>query len=145
MIWALIAVLAVRSGFRAEFIDTIAGANAHVSVVMPRGVIEDFEGTAERIATVEGVKSVAPLIRAQAMASGNGRIGLADIYGIRLEDLKTSDAIVDSERTVGNIDDLPNGIAIGSALASNLGLTIGDRIELTTRSGAATPMGPLRD
>ncbi len=140
-VFALIATLAVRSGFRAEFIDTIAGANAHISVVMPRGVIEDFEGTAERIATVEGVKSVAPLIRAQAMASGNGRIGLADIYGIRLEDLKTSEAIVDSERTVGNIDDLPKWIAIGSALAANLGLDVGDRIELTTRSGAATPMG----
>ncbi|SFS03576.1 ABC transporter permease [Yoonia litorea] len=140
-VFALIATLAVRSGFRAEFIDTIAGANAHVSVVMPRGVIEDFEGTAERIAAIDGVQSVAPLIRAQAMASGNGRIGLADIYGIRLDDLKTSEAIVDSERTVGNIDDLPGGIAIGSALASNLGLTIGDRIELTTRSGASTPMG----
>jgi len=140
-VFALIATLAVRSGFRAEFIDTIAGANAHVTVVQPRGVIEDFEAAAERVRGVDGVSSVAPLIRGQAMASGSGRIGLADIYGIRLDDLKASDAIVQSERTVGNIDDLPNGIAIGSALASNLGLGIGDRIELTTRSGAATPMG----
>ncbi|WP_333713565.1 ABC transporter permease [Yoonia sp.] len=140
-VFALIATLAVRSGFRAEFIDTIAGANAHVSVVMPRGVIADFEAMSERIMAVEGVQSVAPLIRAQAMASGNGRIGLADIHGIRLEDLKTSDAIVDSERTLGNIDDLPSGIAIGSQLATNLGLMVGDRIELTTRTGAATPMG----
>ncbi len=140
-VFALIATLAVRSGFRAEFIDTIAGANAHVTVVQPRAVIEDFEAAAERVRGVEGVISVAPLIRGQAMASGSGRIGLADIYGIRLNDLKRSDAIVQSERTVGNIDDLPNGIAIGSALASNLGLGIGDRIELTTRSGAATPMG----
>lgn len=140
-VFALIATLAVRSGFRAEFIDTIAGANAHVTVVQPREVIEDFENVAESIRSVEGVISVAPLIRGQAMASGSGRIGLADIYGIRLEDLKASDAIVDSERTVGNIDDLPNGIAIGSALANNLGLDIGDRIEVTTRSGAATPMG----
>ncbi len=140
-VFALIATLAVRSGFRAEFIDTIAGANAHVTVVAPRSVLADFEDMAARVQTVEGVQSVAPLIRGQAMASGSGRIGLADIYGIRLDDLKTSDAIVDSERTVGNIDDLPNGIAIGSALASNLGLGIGDRIELTTRSGASTPMG----
>ena len=140
-VFALIATLAVRSGFRAEFIDTIAGANAHVSVVMPRSVIQDFEDVAENIRAVEGVQSVAPLVRGQAMASGSGRIGLADIYGIRLDDLKASDAIVQSERTVGNIDDLPNGIAIGSALASNLGLTIGDRIEITTRSGTATPMG----
>jgi len=140
-VFALIATLAVRSGFRAEFIDTIAGANAHVTVVQPRGVIGDFEAAAERVRGVDGVSSVAPLIRGQAMASGSGRIGLADIYGIRLDDLKASDAIVQSERTVGNIDDLANGIAIGSALASNLGLGIGDRIELTTRSGAATPMG----
>ena len=140
-VFALIATLAVRSGFRAEFIDTIAGANAHVTVVMPRAVIQDFEGVAEDIRAVEGVQSVAPLVRGQAMASGSGRIGLADIYGIRLEDLKASDAIVQSERTVGNIDDLPNGIAIGSALAANLGLDIGDRIEITTRSGTATPMG----
>ena len=140
-VFALIATLAVRSGFRAEFIDTIAGANAHVTVVMPNGVISDFEEAADRIRAVEGVRSVAPLIRSQAMASGNGRIGLADIHGIRLDDLKASEAIVDSERTIGDIDDLPDGIAIGSALASNLGLNIGDRIELTTRSGAATPMG----
>ncbi|KQB97366.1 ABC transporter substrate-binding protein [Loktanella sp. 1ANDIMAR09] len=141
-VFALIATLAVRSGFRAEFIDTIAGANAHVSVVMPRGVITDFEQVANNIRAVDGVRTVAPLIRGQAMASGpSGRIGLADIHGIRLEDLKASDAIVQSERTSGNIDDLPNGIAIGSALAANLGLDIGDRIELTTRSGASTPMG----
>ncbi len=140
-VFALIATLAVRSGFRAEFIDTIAGANAHVTVVQPRSVIQNFEQVAETVRAVEGVRSVAPLIRGQAMASGSGRLGLADIYGIRLADLKASDAIVQSERTVGNIDDLPNGIAIGSALAANLGLGIGDRIELTTRSGAATPMG----
>jgi lipoprotein-releasing system permease protein len=140
-VFALIATLAVRSGFRAEFIDTIAGANAHVTVVQPRSVIQDFEDVAEAVRAVDGVISVAPLIRGQAMASGSGRIGLADIHGIRLDDLKASDAIVQSERTVGNIEDLPNGIAIGSALASNLGLGIGDRIELTTRSGAATPMG----
>ena len=31
-VFALIATLAVRSGFRAEFVDTILGANAHVTV-----------------------------------------------------------------------------------------------------------------
>ncbi|WP_342078516.1 ABC transporter permease [Yoonia sp. SS1-5] len=140
-VFALIATLAVRSGFRAEFIDTIAGANAHVSVVRPREVITDFEDMADRIRAVEGVATVAPLIRGQSMAAANGQIALADIYGIRLEDLKQSDAIVQSERTFGNIDDLPNGIALGSALANNLGLTVGDKIEITIRSGAATPFG----
>jgi lipoprotein-releasing system permease protein len=31
-VFALIATLAVRAGFRAEFVDTILGANAHVTV-----------------------------------------------------------------------------------------------------------------
>jgi lipoprotein-releasing system permease protein len=140
-VFALIATLAVRSGFRAEFIDTIVGADAHITVLRPQGVIADYADMAERIAAVDGVARVAPLVRAQAMAAVGDRIALADIYGIALADLKNSDAIVQSERTIGNIDDLPRGIALGSALADNLGVTLGDRVELTTRAGAATPFG----
>jgi len=140
-VFALIATLAVRSGFRAEFVDTIAGAYAHVTVQQPGGTIDDYEGVSARILEQDHVTDVFPLVRGQAMANASGRLGLADIYGIRLEDLKVSDAIVESDRSYGNIDDLPNGIALGSELAANLGVTIGDRIEITTRSGAATPMG----
>ena len=32
-VFALIATLAVRAGFRAEFVDTILGANAHVTLL----------------------------------------------------------------------------------------------------------------
>lgn len=140
-VFALIATLAVRSGFRAEFVDTIVGANAHVTVLRPRDIITDHEDMAGRIMAVEGVDSVAPLIRGQSMASAFGTDTLADIYGIRLDDLKQSDAITQSERTQGNIDDLPDGIALGSALAARLGVGIGDRVEFITRSGASTPMG----
>ncbi|WP_394178146.1 ABC transporter permease [Yoonia maritima] len=140
-VFALIATLAVRSGFRAEFVDTIAGAYAHVTVQQPGGTIDDYEAVSARILEQDHVTDVFPLVRGQAMANASGRLGLADIYGIRLEDLKVSDAIVESDRSYGNIDDLPNGIALGSELAANLGVTIGDRIEITTRSGAATPMG----
>ncbi|PUB18688.1 ABC transporter permease [Yoonia sediminilitoris] len=140
-VFALIATLAVRSGFRAEFIDTIVGANAHVSVVQPGSVITDYAAMADRIMTVEGVQSVSPLIRGQSMAEGTGQIALADIYGIRLDDLKQSDAIVQSERTIGDIEELPNGIALGSALAQSLGLSIGDKLIITTRSGTASPLG----
>ncbi len=140
-VFALIATLAVRSGFRAEFVDTIVGANAHITVVKPREVIEDYEGMSAQILTVDGVESVAPLVRGQSMASAFGNSTLADIYGIRLDDLRESEAIVDSERTVGNIDDLPNGIALGSALAQNLGVGLGDKVEITIRGGSLTPMG----
>lgn len=85
-VFALIATLAVRSGFRAEFIDTIVGANAHVTVVRPREVIADYTEMADRILAVPGVASVAPLVRGQAMAGLSGRsdwpISMASIWMI---------------------------------------------------------------
>ena len=140
-VFALIATLAVRSGFRAEFVDTIVGADAHITVQSVDRGIADYDAVAARIAAVPGVVSVDPLIRGQSMASANGIDTLADIYGIRPEDLKNSPAIVQGERTTGDLADFPNGIALGSELASRLRVGLGDRVEITIRSGTATPMG----
>ena len=58
-VFALIATLAVRAGFRAEFVDTILGANAHVTVYASgdadaTGRVErgfgDYDAVATRIA-----------------------------------------------------------------------------------------------
>src|SRR6056297_2417565 len=58
-VMALIATLAVRSGFRYEFVGTILGANPHISVydqveVMDNGrterVLEDYAQVAEAVA-----------------------------------------------------------------------------------------------
>jgi lipoprotein-releasing system permease protein len=57
-VFALIATLAVRSGFRAEFVDTILGANAHVTVYRSARwtrraddrTLTDFAEMAERLA-----------------------------------------------------------------------------------------------
>ncbi|MGA1615045.1 MAG: ABC transporter permease, partial [Lutimaribacter sp.] len=46
-VFALIATLAVRSGFRAEFVDTILGANAHVTVYS-MGQIDPVTGRLDR-------------------------------------------------------------------------------------------------
>ena len=61
---ALIIVLAVRSGFRTEFVDAILGANAHVTVYEqrfdgPSGSfdyrIEEFEALTAQVQAVPGV------------------------------------------------------------------------------------------
>ena len=69
-VFALIATLAVRSGFRAEFVDTILGANAHVTYYslvylddaeQPTNAIRDYAAVAERIRAVPGVTHAAPI------------------------------------------------------------------------------------
>lgn len=149
-VFALIATLAVRSGFRAEFVDTILGANAHVTVyqfgeVAPNGQIdrriEAYEALAAEVAAVPGVTRVAPLIRQQVMANlGQSNAGV-EVYGIAAEDLKTIPRIAQSEQARGDINRFEEGIAIGVGVANTLGVNVGDRIKLISPNGVKTAFG----
>lgn len=150
-VFALIATLAVRSGFRAEFVDTILGANAHVTVynspaVTATGalsrVIEDYAEMAARIAAVPGVTRAAPLVRGQVMASRDGRNTGVEVFGIAFEDLLTIPRVARPEVYRGDINAFAaGGIAVGSGVARELGLALGDRLRLISPDGAQTAFG----
>ncbi|MFV2053590.1 lipoprotein-releasing ABC transporter permease subunit [Aliiroseovarius sp. YM-037] len=149
-VFALIATLAVRSGFRAEFVDTILGANAHVTVynaieVSDTGqtsrVIEDFEERAEAIRAVPGVTRVAPLVKGQVMANHRESNSGVEVYGITLENLKGIPRVANPEDALGDIERFNEGAAIGSGVARELGLGIGDKIKLISPNGVRTAFG----
>jgi lipoprotein-releasing system permease protein len=149
-VFALIATLAVRAGFRAEFVDTILGANAHVTVYSTPWVsgtgqtlrtIPDYDGLAARLRGVAGVTRAAPLIKGQAMATHQGRNAGVQVFGIRSEDLRTLPRIAPSDKTAGDIARFDQGIAIGAGVARELGVTVGDRIRLITPDGVKTAFG----
>ena len=147
---ALIIVLAVRSGFRTEFVDAILGANAHVTVfeynVDPQNgklnyAIKNYNALTEKITKVPGVKRAAPIIRNQVMAnSADFNTGVV-VYGISLDNLKSIPNIAGSDRGQGNIDDFENGVAIGVGVAKSLRLDLGDRIKLISPNGIQTAFG----
>ncbi len=147
---ALIITLAVRAGFRAEFVDTILGANAHVTVfnsitVDDTGhtsrVMPDYKEKAERIRQIPGVTRVAPLIKGQVMANNRQYNTGAQVFGISLEDLKGIPRIASGEEQIGNIDDFDRGVAIGKGIANTLGLGVGDKIKLISPNGTKTAFG----
>ncbi len=147
---ALIITLAVRAGFRAEFVDTILGANAHVTVfnsitVDDSGrtsrVMPDYKEKAERIRQIPGVTRVAPLIKGQVMANNRQYNTGAQVFGISLEDLKGIPRIASGEEQIGNIDDFDRGVAIGKGIANTLGLGVGDKIKLISPNGTKTAFG----
>lgn len=149
-VFALIATLAVRSGFRTEFVDTILGSNAHVTIyqsaeITARGKldrsIQDYEEMAARLRAVEGVTRAAPLVKGQVMASLRQRNAGVEVYGIALEDLKTIPRIAQSDTTSGDINRLNEGVAIGSGVAHEIGAAVGDRIKLISPNGAKTAFG----
>ena len=147
---ALIITLAVRTGFREEFVDTILGANAHITVYSrttidaagnPTRAIADYDAWAARVAEVPGVTRAAPLIKGQVMANVRDQNAGVQVFGIRAEDLATIPRIADPEEAVGSLDDFPRGIAIGSGVARELGVYLGDRIKIISPNGVKTAFG----
>ncbi len=147
---ALIITLAVRTGFRDEFVDTILGANAHVTVYsqlyvtesgQPSRLIPDYRGWADRIAAVAGVIRAAPLVKGQVMANKGAANAGVEVFGIALEDLMTIPRIAHPEEAVGDIARFNEGIAIGSGVARELGVSVGDRIKVISPNGVKTAFG----
>jgi len=149
-VFALVATLAVRSGYRAQFVETILGANAHVTVYPTTTVdlngqltrkITDYQAMTDRIRKLPGVTSAAPLIYGEVMATKDGRNIGVQVYGIHLDDLKKIPLIDNPKKALGDIANFSQGIAIGSGIAQELGLAVGDTLKLISPEGAKTPFG----
>ncbi|WP_226779434.1 lipoprotein-releasing ABC transporter permease subunit [Oceaniglobus trochenteri] len=149
-VFALIATLAVRSGFREEFVDTILGANAHVTLYSSVRVTEtgqttrtipDYAEMAARVRAVDGVIRAAPLVKGQVMATHRGSNAGVEVFGISAEDLATIPRVAEPLEAWGDIADFGQGVAIGSGVARELGLSVGDRIKLISPDGAKTAFG----
>jgi len=147
---ALIITLAVRAGFRAEFVATILGANAHVTVYSQTWqtetgqltrVIPEFDALAEGIAAIPGVTRAAPLVKGQVMATANGNNAGVEVFGIRAADLMTIPRVAAPEQSSGDIARFGDGIAVGSGVARAMGVGVGDTVRLISPSGVRTPFG----
>ncbi|MEM7090097.1 MAG: lipoprotein-releasing ABC transporter permease subunit [Pseudomonadota bacterium] len=152
-VFALIATLAVRSGFRAEFVGTILGANAHVTVYSSGEIdaqgqvnrtIAQYEDMAARIAQVPGVERAAPLVKGQVLITNRDRSSGVEVFGIRPDDLRDLPGVARSEEAVGDLSMFKTGedvIAIGSGVARSIGATVGDTVKLTSPNGVRTAFG----
>ncbi|NCW16704.1 MAG: lipoprotein-releasing system transmembrane subunit LolC, partial [Rhodobacteraceae bacterium] len=149
-VFALIATLAVRSGFRSEFVGIILGANAHVSIYQIPTTNEfgrldrkiyNYAEMAEAVKAVKGVTRAAPVIKSQVMATYNGNRAGVQVIGLAEKDLMTLPRIANPERALGNISDFAQGIAIGSGVARDLNATVGDKIKLISPDGLKTAFG----
>lgn len=149
-VFALIATLAVRTGFRTEFVGTILGANAHVTVYqvpttndfgrMDRKIY-NYSEMAKAIEVISGVTRAAPLIKSQVMISYGGNRAGVQVLGLSEENLLSLPSIANPERALGDISNYTQGIAIGSGVARALNATIGDTVKLISPDGLKTVFG----
>ncbi|MFA6115102.1 MAG: lipoprotein-releasing ABC transporter permease subunit [Sphingomonas sp.] len=142
---ALVIVMSVMNGFRAELFDKIVGLNGHAVVQGIGGQLPDWRNVVKIAQATPGVTSATPLIEQPLMTSYNGRVEAVLVRGMRVEDIRHN-PIISSKVVMGSLASLTDGsnqIAIGSRLAEALGAQVGSEISLISPQGQTTPFGTV--
>ncbi|MEW6601086.1 MAG: lipoprotein-releasing ABC transporter permease subunit [Nitrospirota bacterium] len=146
-VMTLITVLAVMSGFHEDLQSKILGVNSHIVALSYEGRMRDYEALRKNISGVDGVVDSAPFIYGQVMLrSGNRAQGII-VRGIDPVIGTVTTGILENLKA-GNVNDLGEdsavpGIIIGRELLRNLGLFVGDEIEMISPIGEMGPLGMM--
>jgi lipoprotein-releasing system permease protein len=143
---ALIIVMSVMNGFRAELLGRILGFQGHVFV--QGAVLDEPERSlaVARMSRVKGVVQVTPIVQGQVLAMGPTQISGAIIRGISARDLAAT-KLVSGNITGGSIRGFGRGeyggeeIVVGERLAEALGVRPGENLTLVSPAGGATAFG----
>ncbi|ANI76585.1 MULTISPECIES: lipoprotein-releasing ABC transporter permease subunit [Sphingobium] len=142
---ALIIVMSVMNGFRAELFDKIVGLNGHAVVQGYGGRLPDWRSILKEAQATPGVTSATPLIEQPLLGSFQGRVEAVLVRGMTVKDIRNNSTLK-AKVLAGSLDDLTaNGgkVGIGSRLAENLGLRLGDSITIINPAGRSTPFGTV--
>ncbi len=154
-VMALIVVMAVMSGFEFDLRNKILGTNAHIWVLRygDRG-IEEPETALAAVRQVPGVTAASPFTYNEVLLTAAGRTAGTVLRGI---DLASAVEATDFRKTLKSAGpDLkaamasshpvfpPDGIILGSYLASSLGLAVGSPVDvLLPLGGDLSPLGVM--
>ncbi len=142
---ALIIVMSVMNGFRAELFDKIVGLNGHAIIQGYEGRLSNWQQIADTARKTPGVTTALPLVEQPLMASANGRVEGVLVRGMRIEDLRANTAINDNVKS-GDMRAITPGsgrVAVGSRLAELLGAYPGSEIALISPEGRSTVVGTV--
>ena len=142
---ALIVVMSVMNGFRAELFDKIIGLNGHAVIQGYGGRIPDWRDLLEETRATEGVVSASPMIEQPLLTTFNGRVEAVLVRGMQVEDILSNETL-DGKTIAGDLSRLKAGssrIGIGSRLATALGAQVGSSITIINPQGRSTPFGTV--
>lgn len=140
----LVVVMSVMNGFRGELLDKIVGLNGHAVVQGYDGQLRDWRNVIAQIEKTPGVVEASPMIERPLLTSFGGRVEAIFLRGQSDKDI----AALGEKVLLGDIRSLAQPgqdgmgrVAIGSRLAQNLGIRVGDVITIINPAGRTTPFG----
>jgi lipoprotein-releasing system permease protein len=145
---AVIVALALMTGLQGELRDRILGSMGHV-YVWKTGGMEDYRAEVKKLLGVPGVLGAAPAVDGRALIFMGEAQAFISLKGIdpALEPMVTEIGTAMEQGSVTDLaprteDDFP-GVLIGRQLAQNLGVKVGDVVNLITTQGTLSPAGPM--
>ncbi len=142
---ALVIVMSVMNGFRAELFDKIVGLNGHAVIQGYGGRLPDWQPIVAAARATPGVTQAIPLIEQPLMGSFEGRVEAVLARGMEVADIRANPVIRD-KIVAGSLAKVTAGsgnVAIGARLAEALGATVGSQISLISPQGQTTPFGTV--
>jgi lipoprotein-releasing system permease protein len=139
----LIVVLSVMNGFQQELRQRILSMTAHATLMGPDGTLKDWRRAREIALANDAVEAAAPYVEDQAMLVNGNRVSGALVRGVLPEEEVRVSRIGEHLRS-GRLEDLRAGrynIVLGTALAQELGVKVGDQVVVVVAKGNTTPIG----
>ncbi|MFN4328557.1 MAG: lipoprotein-releasing ABC transporter permease subunit [Limnobacter sp.] len=142
---ALIVVLSVMNGFQKEVRDRMLSVIAHIEILAPQEGFFDADELRQQIKAADPrVTGVAPYVAGESMLAYGDLLRPAIVRGI---DPALETQVSHFEQVIGgSLDLLQAGqfrVVIGTDLARQIGVSVGDRITLIAPSGQMTPAGMI--
>ena len=144
-VMALITVLSVMNGFEREMRDRILSMASHAIIYRPGEGIEDWQKLSGLARQNPKVEATAPYIEGEAMLREGGDLSGTLLRGIDPAAEQTVSEIGQHMQT-GKLEDLKPGefdIVLGVELAQQLGVDVGDKLDLMIPLASVTPAGIL--
>jgi lipoprotein-releasing system permease protein len=142
---ALIIVMSVMNGFRAELFDKIVGLNGHAVVQGYGGRLQDWRQILNDVKQTDGVTDATALIEQPLLTTFNGRVEAILARGMSVNDILKNETLK-GKTVAGDLRALSaneDKVAIGSRLAQNLGVQVGQRVTIINPAGRTTPFGTV--
>lgn len=142
---ALIIVMSVMNGFRAELFDKIVGLNGHAVVQGYGGRLQDWRQILTDVKQTDGVTEATALIEQPLLTTFNGRVEAILARGMSVNDILRNDTLK-GKTVAGDLRRLnanEDKVAIGSRLAQNLGVQVGQSVTIINPAGRTTPFGTV--
>ena len=139
----LIVVLSVMNGFEHELRQRILNIVSHATISGVNAPLEDWRAMREYVLASPDVVGVAPYVDGQGLLMAGETLAGVQVRGI--DPALEADVSVIAELLVqGSLDSLQPGTygtLIGTALAAQLGVGVGDSVVLVLADGTVTPAG----